>query len=150
MFKKWDIIFITRFPDTIQCSNLRCRRSFSITKYFCPHCNKENSVSNIIGKARPIILWLDQTFWSQSMAFGIPLSKAKFYSDKVNEGIKLSDYQFLHKNPVYNVPMRAIICQATRIDGNVLSSNRIIGKITSSVSKRSIENKLLDWIFAEY
>lgn len=43
--------------------------------------------------------------------------------------------------------MRAIIHQATRIDGCVLNTNRLIGKITDSVVKTKIEDKLIDWIF---
>ncbi len=147
MFHKWDIIYISRFPETIKCSNPRCCRDFSITNYSCPYCGQNNTVSNVIGKPRPIILWLDQSFWSQSMAFAIPLSKTKLYEDKVNEIIKLSDYQFLHPKEIYRQPMRAIICQATRIDGCIFSQNSLIGKIQNIVLREKIETKLLNWIF---
>ncbi len=146
-FKKWDILFIPKFPEMIQCSNSRCGRNFSISNYSCPYCGADNLISNIVSKSRPIILWLDQSYWFQSMAFAIPLSKSRIYSDRLNEVIKLTDYQFLHTDTIYREPMRAIIHQSTRIDGNVLSNNRIIGKITNRVSQDKIENKLLNWIF---
>lgn len=147
MFKKWDIVYISRFPETIQCSNLKCCRHFSIVDQNCPHCNSKNNVSSVIGKPRPIILWLDKIFWSQSMAFGIPLSKTNMYSDKFNQIIKLPEYQFTHNDLNYKIPMRAVICQSTRIDGNVLQKGSIIGRITDSVLQKNIENKLLNWIF---
>ena len=43
--------------------------------------------------------------------------------------------------------MRAMIHQSTRIDGNSLSLDKIIGKVTDNIKKEQIENKLFDWIF---
>ena len=43
--------------------------------------------------------------------------------------------------------MRAIIHQATRIDGNVLSQQKIIGKLTNEIKMKKIDDKLFNWIF---
>lgn len=67
--------------------------------------------------------------------------------DRFNEIVKINDYTFLHRDITYKVPMRAIICQATRIDGNALSQNKLIGKITDVNLMSKIENKLSNWIF---
>lgn len=147
MFKKWDIIYISKFPESIQCSSSDCRRHFSPSKSSCPYCGSENMISNLIAKIRPIILWLDNDYWIESMAFGIPLSSNKIYSNKHNQKILLTDYVFSHKDSRYERPMRALIHQATRIDGCVLSKSKIIGTITNSVVKDEIENKLFEWIF---
>ncbi|MDP3764566.1 MAG: hypothetical protein Q8Q95_03010 [bacterium] len=145
MFNKWDIIFVTKFPEIISCS--KCNRPFSILDYPCQFCGNKNIVTNIIAKPRPAILWLDQVSWFKSMAFAIPLSKSGMIEDRFNEIIKISDYTFLHSDITYRVPMRAVICQATRIDGNVLSQNKLIGKITDTNLMNKIENKLLNWVF---
>ena len=145
MFNKWDIVFAPKFPETIKCS--KCSRNFSIVSYPCEFCKNINRVTNIIPKSRPVILWIDQIHWFQSMAFAIPLSKSGMYENKFNEIIKIENYMFLHNDTSYKTPMRAIVCQATRIDGCVISTNRLLGKITDIVLKNKIENKLFNWIF---
>lgn len=147
MFKKWDIVFSTRFPETIQCTNFKCRRNFSIAKHQCDYCKTENNVSSIVAKPRPIIVWLDQRLWHKSMAFGIPLSLTNIIEDPYNHMVLLQHYLFSHTDKTYNQPMRAIIHQATRIDGNTLNKDKIIGTITDKITQDAIENKLLDWLF---
>lgn len=147
MFRKWDIIYTSRFPESVQCRNRNCGRHFTISEYSCPHCGCRNYVSNIIGKIRPILLWLDKSKWFESMAFAIPLSCGRIYENDYNQPISLNDYVFLHSNQNRHRPMRAIIHQATRVDGNVLSLNKKIGRITNAVVQQKIENKLLEWIF---
>lgn len=144
MFSKWDIVYISRFPETIKCS---CRRYFSILSYPCPHCGINNNVSNIMAKTRPILLWIAQARWHESMAFAIPLSSSNLINNIYNQIIYLPDYAFLHSDPNYKRPMRAVIHQATRIDGNVLNTNRLIGKIVNLTLQSEIENKLLNWLF---
>jgi hypothetical protein len=46
--------------------------------------------------------------------------------------------------------MRAMIHQATRIDGNVLNSEKVIGRLTNTVKMKRIEDKLFNWIFSGY
>lgn len=147
MFRKWDIIYASRFPESVQCSNRNCRRHFTIFEYSCPHCGCRNYVSNIIGKIRPVLLWLDKSKWFESMAFAVPLSTARIYENNFNEPIYLKDYAFSHSNSTRHRPMRAVIHQATRIDGNVLLTRERIGRLTDTVVQRKIEDKLIDWIF---
>jgi len=113
------------------------------------HCNcgAENRISNIIDKIRPVILWIDQEGWFNSMAFAIPLNKSRIYEDNFNEILLLRDYNFIHSNNNYETPMRAVIHQATRVDGNVLKNKNIIGQVTNKVKQKSIESKLFNWIF---
>lgn len=146
-FKKWDIIYTSRFPETIDCHNASCGSSFFISKYNCPNCNQENNVSNIIAKVRPIILWIDKIHWFKSMTFGIPLSASKMYDDRYNQIILLSDYTFVHSNNNYHKPMRAVVHQATRFDGNVFRGDMLVGKINNTVIQKKIEDKLLDWLW---
>lgn len=146
MFKKWDIIYISKFPETVVCSNPKCRKTLSFTEHKCKSCNHTNHLSNIVEKVRPIILWLDQTDWFDSMAFAIPLSASKIGNDKYNQVIALNDFLFLHSDKKYERPMRAMIHQATRIDGNVLNRQRLIGKVNNSVLQIQIENKLREWL----
>lgn len=146
MFNKWDIIYTSRFPESVKCRNKHCGTYFNISHYYCPKCNCKNRVSNIIAKIRPILLWIDQSNWFQSMTFGIPLS-AKIYEDKYSHPILLNDYVFLHSDAIYHKPMRAVIHQATRVDGNVFRNDMLIGKINNSVVQYNIENKLFEWIW---
>lgn len=80
------------------------------------------------------------------MTFGIPLSTSDFHSDNWNHAINISDCLFTDTK--YERPMRAIICQATRADGNVISDKAFIGKVTNEVTKSQIENKMLAWLFS--
>lgn len=147
-FSKWDIIYTSKFPESIQCKNPICKKYITVSDTFCPHCQGANNISNIISKIRPVILWIDQVDWYQSMAFAIPLSATNPYTqDLYNEPILLTHYSFLHTDSQYKKPMRAVIHQSTRIDGNVLDKTKIIGKITDTVVQGKIENKMLKWIF---
>lgn len=146
-FKKWDIIYTSRFPESIKCHNTTCGNSFLISEYNCPHCKTPNNISSIIGKIRPILLWIDQSNWFESMTFGIPLSSVKIYENKYNFPVLLTDYVFLHSNGSYNKPMRAVIHQATRIDGNVFRDDMLIGKVNNVVVQQNIENKLFNWLW---
>ncbi len=102
-----------------------------------------------MAKVRPMILWINQTGWYQSMTFGIPLSttigKYQYVSDNLNQIIDISDCVFFDK--AYEKPMRAVICQATRADGNVIQSKHFIGKVTDEALKKQIEDKLFAWLF---
>jgi hypothetical protein len=119
-----------------------------VSKTHCECCGGENSISNIISKIRPILLWLDQGDWYNSMSFAIPLSTTNpSLNNKYAHPILLSDFTFFHNNKSYQRPMRAVIHQATRVDGNVLNSDKLIGKLNNSMAQQYIENKLLDWIF---
>ncbi len=81
------------------------------------------------------------------MTFGIPLSSSSLVDDSHNQCIYLPEYAFVHADPRYNIPMRAIISQATRVDGNVFNQARLIGNITDLSVRGKIENKLFDWLF---
>lgn len=79
------------------------------------------------------------------MTFGIPLSSTRYYSDGHNEAIAIDHCLFFDKK--YEKPMRAILSQATRADGNVLIAKHKVGQITDMTIKINIENKLLNWLF---
>ena len=145
MFTKWDILFVTRFPDTILCKT--CHRNFSITKHACEYCSTENHVSSFVAKPRPAILWIDQTRWRDSMAFAIPLSASRFFDDSHNHIVLKEHCSFTHHDNKYQVPRRAMIHQSTRIDGNTLRTNNKIGLLDDHVVRTLIENKLLEWLF---
>lgn len=146
---KWDIVYITRLPETANCTNNKCCRVFSIEPLQkCPYCNKEVNISEIIAKPRPHILWIDKKYWFRSLSFGIPLSKSKPLEENVyNEPIPLQSYAFLHEDTTYYRPMRAIVCQATRIAGNIISERHLLGRLTDETLKKKIESKLIDWLF---
>lgn len=146
-FKKWDIVYITRFPETIQCTNPRCGSYLTAFDVECRNCGKKIKISNLIAKIRPVILWKSQSSWHESMSFGIPLSASRLTEDMFNEVISLSDYTYLNKNPKYQKPMRAVITQSSRIDGNLLTEKMLIGKLTNQTIQSKIENKLLSWLF---
>lgn len=150
-FNKWDIIYISRFPESIQCVNESCKgRYFSPSEVSCPHCNQLNSLSSIIGKVRPIILWKTQTYWYRSMSFAIPVSSTQPMLETLyDEPIKLEHYSFQHLDPRKHIPMRAVISQSTRIDGNVLNLANKIGSLTDKTVQSKIENKLWDWLFTD-
>jgi hypothetical protein len=143
-FSKWDIVYTSKFPETIKCSS--CNRYFMPLSSLCV-CGTVNNISNIVAKIRPILLWIDKDNWSQSMAFAIPLSTSRLSEDKRNEIIFLNDFRFTHKDQKYYKPMRAIISQSTRVDGNVLKERNIIGRVIDKTKQSKIENKLLDWLF---
>ena len=143
-FSRWDIVYPLRYPESVQCKF--CGRPYTINpKQACTYCHGENNVSNIIAKVRPMILWISQKGWYKSMTFGIPLSTTGFYSDNNNQEIKISDCLFLDKG--FEKPMRAVLCQATRADGNVIQTKHVIGKITDEVLKKTIEDKLFAWLW---
>lgn len=147
MFLKWDIIYISKFPESIVCNNPNCKRNITVSDTICPFCKKGNNISQIVAKIRPIVLWIGQDRWYESMAFGIPLSKSRIIENKYNQPILLPHYLFLHKKPIYNQPMRAIIHQATRIEGCVLNKGNLIGRITDKIIQQKIEEKMFSWIF---
>jgi len=43
--------------------------------------------------------------------------------------------------------MRAVIHQATRLDGCILSERDLIGRLCDIVVMRRIEDSLIDWLF---
>ncbi len=147
MFKKWDLIYINRFPETVICGNPACHREFTINEVACEFCGTSVAVSNIVAKIRPVLLWLDQSRWYQSMSFAIPLSTSSLRDDLYNKIIRLEDYVFTSDNLKYHQPMRAMIHQATRIDGNVLHASRMIGRVINNTLQKEIEEKLFNWIF---
>ena len=93
-----------------------------------------------------MILWISQNGWYKSMTFGIPLSTSGFYSDNNNQAIAVSDCIFSDK--AYEKPMRAILCQATRTDGNVIQTKHLVGQVTDQVVRKAIEDKLFAWLWA--
>lgn len=129
----------------VQCKS--CRKFFSVLKHDC-FCGVENSITHIVAKARPILLWHSQTHWLNSVAFAIPLSSSDLLTEnRGNEIINKTDYKFSHTDPSYYIPRRAMISQATRIEANTLNRRNLIGKLVDETSKGKIENKLLNWIF---
>lgn len=146
MFEKWDIIYAQRFPESVKCS--KCSRYFNVSNYPCPFCRQKINISNIIAKIRPIIIWIDQSRWFQNISFAIPLNSSQLFENNYNHIIHLGDYIFSHSDRKYQRPMRAIIHQATRVDGNTLSRNLHIGKITNTKVQKQIEDKLFNWIFS--
>lgn len=146
--KKWEIYYISRFPECIPCK--KCHRSIMPETTNCPHCHSLNRMSNLVAKIRPIILWSNQKYWKESMAFGIPLSKTNpIVENDFNQPILMDDYSYLYSNEKYHNPMRALIHQSTRIDGNVLSQHWLLGEITNDIVKQKIDNKLFNWIFPD-
>lgn len=146
-WEKWDIVYVSRYPESIDCQNPNCRKPFLIHTAPCEHCNQSNIISHIVNKIRPILLWIGQDRWFQSMTFGIPLSKTHIHEAKYEHPIYLNQYQFLHTNQNKKMPMRAMITQATRIDGTTLKKSELIGKLTDILVQKEIENKLMGWIF---
>ncbi len=143
-FAKWDIVYPLRYPEAILCSS--CHNYFTINpQQECLHCHTFNHVSNIIAKVRPMILWIDKSKWYSSMTFGIPLSTSRFFTDNHNEAISIAHCVFLDKK--YEKPMRAVLSQATRADGNVLLAKHKVGQVTDLAIRANIENKLLNWLF---
>lgn len=148
ILNKWDIVFVSRFPESLKCQNKKCGKYFTLSsKYPCVYCQKDTLITNIVTKQRPVILWLDHKKWYQSMAFGIPLSASKIFDSIYNEPIYLHQYDFLYKDTSKYLPMRAMIHQATRIDGCVLNSDDLIGKINDINLMKRIEDKLINWLF---
>ncbi|MCR4330222.1 MAG: hypothetical protein NUV65_06795 [Candidatus Roizmanbacteria bacterium] len=92
-----------------------------------------------------MILWIDKIRWYDSMTFGIPLSTSDFFSDTHNQEIKIEHCIFFDKR--YESPMRAVLAQATRTDGNVLLAKHKVGHIADSTIKTQIEEKLWVWLF---
>lgn len=148
MWSKWDIVYISKFPESIKCTNSSCGKHFMLNpQQACTFCNTPTHVSNIIGKIRPVLLWSNQNDWFDSMAFGIPLSSSDLVENMYNELVNINDYTFVHTNNKLHRPMRAVICQSTRIDGCVLNSNSLIGKLTNTTVQDKIQNKLFSWLF---
>src|SRR5581483_1393279 len=144
--KKWQIIYAQRFPECVKCSY--CSHEFLLSVHACPQCTRPVQISNIIAKTRPILLWTDQKSWSNSMAFSIPLSASNpLHTDDLNQSVQISDCAFYTTDTQYHLPRRAIISQATRIDGGALLSSTLIGEITNEAIKGTIESKLFNWIF---
>lgn len=143
-FSKWDIIYTSKFPESVKCADCGVFFMPCISSCTCGHLN---NISNIVDKVRPILLWIDKYDWFQSMTFAIPLSASRVVEDNYNEPILLEDYTFIHKDEKYHRPMRAIIHQSTRIDGNVLNEHRVIGRLINEVRMKKIEDKLFNWVF---
>ena len=134
-FEKWDIIYTAKFPESVQCR--KCMKYFMPCMSKCS-CGHDNNISSIVNKIRPVLLWIEKLDWFQSMAFAIPLSTTNsMLEDKFNEPIEIKDFNFIHTNEDYLRPMRAMIHQSTRIDGNALPSNEIIGKVTDNIKKKN-------------
>jgi len=93
-----------------------------------------------------MILWVSQDKWHKSMTFGIPLSTSGYFKDRHNEIVEIAHCTFFDKQ--YEKPMRAIVSQATRADGNVLRAKHKIGQIVDTTIRTNIENKLWEWLFS--
>jgi hypothetical protein len=146
-FSKWEIIYTSKFPESVKC--VSCGNFFMPCNSNCS-CGHQNNISGVVDKVRPILLWIDKHNWRESMSFAIPLSSSKLADNDYNEIIYLEDYSFVHKDEKFHRPMRAMIHQATRIDGNVLNSEKVIGRLTNTVKMKRIEDKLFNWIFSGY
>ena len=145
---KWDIIFVSKFPESIKCSN--CGDFFIPYFGVCTECNKKIRISRVMPKKRPVLIWISKSKWHKSMAFGIPLSKdVRKLTKNYDQLIEIKDCKYLNTNPIYQIPRNAAINQATRIDGNNLNSNDIIAKLTNEVIKNLIQDKLIEWLFSE-
>ena len=146
-FNKWDIVYPLRYPESIYCEH--CRNYFSIPyNQRCSHCNTNHNVSNIIDKVRPAILWVDKTRWFKNMTFGIPIS-SQLYTDNFNEFVAMDQINFITTNLQLIKPFRAVIYQATRIDGSAINEFSLIGKIVDKTIQNKINIKLLEWLFNE-
>jgi hypothetical protein len=145
-FAKWDLIYCTRYPETVHCDN--CHGYFNFEpKQDCTSCGTRRNVSNIITKVRPCILWIDQDRWVGGMSFAIPVSSSRFYSNDHNEQISLSQITYSTSNINLQRPIRAVIYQATRIDGGAFNTHDVLGKVTDRVVQERIETKLISWLF---
>jgi len=149
LFFKWYMVSAPIFPESINCTN--CGKNIDTEfKVTCPICETQNSVSNIIPKPRPIILWIEKSKWSSDgMTFGIPLSKDienENFDDNYNQLIEIFHYRLFNSNKKA-IPLRAAINQATRVDGTAIIKNgRSIGVIFNETLKSKIDLKLRKWL----
>ena len=144
-WNRWDIVFVTKYPEEIDCKG--CRRPLSITNEKCTHCGAITNVSSIVAKPRPALLWIDRANWRENITFAIPLSTTRLAEDDHQHIIKIEHCTFSNPDIKYQVPMRAMIYQSSRVDGNVLREKKRIGVLTDTSVRNAIENKLLSWIF---
>lgn len=143
-FEKWDIVWPDKYPESINCKS--CHQDF-LNPYIqnCPDCGHPNTVSALVAKHRPLLLWIPQINWYNSMSFGIPLSATGFYTDNCNQVINISDCVYL--DITQEIPRRAMIAQATRIDIGTFFSFPKKGMVTDIVVQQTIEDKLFNWLF---
>ena len=104
-------------------------------------------ISRVVPKVkRPVILWKKQISWYESMTFSIPLSSSHPHiQDHANHFIRIDDCLFHHEDD--KIPRRAMVHQATRIDGNAIVKSGIVGKLTNEVTQKALEDKLFSWLF---
>lgn len=142
-FNKWDIVYPMRYPEAIKCA---CGGYLTVEPLQrCIHCGKHVKITNIIAKVRPMILWIGKTSWYRSMTFGIPLSSSYYISDNLNEMLDINMCIFHDRK--YERVMRAVICQSTRVDGNVLRNKDRVGVVNDVLIRKRIEDKLFQWLF---
>lgn len=147
-YQRWDIIYPSRYPESVKCTG--CNNYFSIpSNQNCPSCNSIENVSNIIDKPRPCVLWIDKARWFDNMTFAIPLSSnpSRLYSNKFNVLVRTDQATFFKGKENYIKPFRAVIFQATRIDGSSFNEHKLIGRITNIFIQEEIEIKLIEWLF---
>ncbi len=79
------------------------------------------------------------------MTCGIPLSSSYYISDNLNEMLDINMCIFHDRK--YERVMRAVICQSTRVDGNVLRNKDRVGVVNDVLIRKRIEDKLFQWLF---
>lgn len=145
--EKWDIAFVPKFPESIRCK--LCKKDFIPNKCNCSVCAQETDISYIIPKQpRPVLIWIHQLEWIDSIAFGIPLSSVHT-PGLFKVLIKIEDCSFLDISQDKVKPRTAIINQATRFSGNTINMTKVFGRLTDLVIQEEINNKLFDWLFRE-
>lgn len=147
-FLKWYIFWMCYFPENLSCK--KCNENLDqLLRIECPNCNTTNKISNIIPKPRPVVLWIDKPKWCDNITFGIPLStdiEHFNYYGKYNHLIKLDDYEVADDFQDKKEVLRAIINQASRIDGNCINKCKFFGQLKDETTKEKIENKLRKWL----
>lgn len=144
---KWDMISVPKFPESIKCK--LCKKDFIPNQCNCPFCGQETDISYIIRKQpRPVLIWIGQLNWIDSIAFGIPLSSV-YTSSLFKVKIKIEDCNFFNIPQEKIRPSTAIINQATRFSGNIINIKKIFGKLTNLVIREEINNKMFEWFFRE-
>ena len=145
--EKWDMVFVPKFPESIKCK--LCKKDFIPYKCNCSVCGQETDISHIITKQpRPVLIWLHQSNWHDSMAFGIPLSSI-YIPDLFKVLIKPEDCTFSNISQYIVIARTAIITQATRFSGNTINITKVFGKLTDLAIQEKINNKLNEWLFRE-
>ena len=141
------MIFVPKFPESIKCK--LCKKDFIPNKCNCPVCTQETDISYIIPKQpRPVLIWIHQLNWIDSIAFGIPLSSI-YTPGLFKVLIKIEDCSFSDISQDKVIPRMAIINQATRFSGNTINITKVFGRLSDLAIQEEINNKLNEWLFRQ-